>query len=81
MKIFEADMKINIVPVQLSSESENGALPEMFALELSGDYDDSSTVLQNARALLEKNGTEKMVASFDWAVKHRAFPSSAKRTP
>ena len=74
-------MKISVIQIQ---EPENvirkfshnvSSQPEIVMLKVSGNADSSNTVLQKARKLIEENGSENMVESFDWAVQNSAFIS------
>lgn len=72
-------MKIHIIP-KSSFDNENTEVmdnnfiqSEVAILKVHGEADTSNVVLQDARKLIETNGTREMVESFDWAVSNNAF--------
>jgi hypothetical protein len=74
-------MKIRVIQINESENdrtkfSHNVSLqPEVVMLKVSGNADSSNAVLQKARKLIEENGSDNMVESFDWAVQNSVFIS------
>lgn len=65
-------MNIELVPAH-GADAQSGQT-RVVTLKVSGQIDPQDPVVRQARELVTRSGSQALLASFDFALKSRAFP-------
>lgn len=66
-------MEIKLVSIEKGNMHSSDNKSEIVVLKVSGEGDYSNSLVQRARELIMRNGSDAMLESFDWALENKTF--------